>query len=194
MPGIAPPTRPQQARAITAGILRTKHALVNYAVALLGVRGYYLDSMGEPGQNDRMIYDDAIFILSPRMYLAYNANTDPGCYRTGIASLRCGEWLYKVGIHGLNKPADRRYEALVQAAPVIVDRDGGTVETGMFGINIHRGSLKSVSSLGCQTIYPPQWSEFIGTVKQELKANGQKDIPYVLITEAERSNYSVAFG
>ena len=36
-----------------------------YPVYLVGVRGYYLDSMGKKGVNDRGMYDDAIFLVSP---------------------------------------------------------------------------------------------------------------------------------
>ncbi len=149
-------------------------------VKLVGIRGYYRDTMGKPGENDRGIYDDAIFVVSPTVFAAFNANTDPSAWRTGIANLKPGVWRYKIGIHGLSKPVARRYEALVQAAKVTVHRDNQGDETGYFGINIHRGGLNSTSSLGCQTIYPLQWGSFIALVKGELKRYGQKDLAYVL--------------
>ena len=46
-------------------------------VVLLGVRGYFQDSMGIKGQNDRGIYDDAMFIYSPLYFRSFNFNTDP---------------------------------------------------------------------------------------------------------------------
>lgn len=156
--------------------------------ALLGIRGYYLDTMGEPGKNDRAIYDDAIIIVSQGFAMTFNANTDAGAYRRGIANLKPGVWLYKLGIHGLSKPQAQQYEALVQAAPVTVQRDQVGDDTGWFGINIHRGSYRSTSSLGCQTIYPAQWQDFISTVKEQLRRLGKRTIPYVLIDETTRKS------
>ena len=159
-----------------------KHeALDGYSVILVGKPGYYL-SMGKAGQNDRGIYDDAIFLISPTAFVTFNANTDPSIFRPRIATLRPGKWLYKIGIHGLSKPKEQQYKALVQAAPVTVGRDGQGLDTGWFGINIHRGGRNSTSSLGCQTIPPDQWPEFIAIVEAEMKRHGQKTIPYVLLS------------
>ena len=36
-------------------------------VVLVGVRGYRLNSMGKPKLNDRAIYDDALWVYSPRL-------------------------------------------------------------------------------------------------------------------------------
>jgi hypothetical protein len=190
---ILPKARPQASRdqvyaLITErGVDRSK-----YPVVIVGVRGYYLDSMGEPGKNDRMIYDDAIFIHSSIHFAAFNANTDPGAFRKGIANLKPGVWQYKLGIHGLSKPKDRQYKALVQAAPVTVIRDQTGPDTGLFGINIHRGGNSTVSSEGCQTICPSQWIEFISGVTAQLEHFGQKVVPYVLIDLQEEKKNGAA--
>ena len=177
---IVPNSRPKWSEAM----VREKIAGATMAsVALLGVRGYYRDSMGAKGKNDRNIYDDAIFLVSPSGVVAFNANTDPSVYRRRVASLKPGVWLYKVGTHGLSKPAHRRYTALVQAQVVTVRRDQLGDDTGFFGINIHKGSHNTTSSLGCQTIYPNQWDAFIALVQSELKRSAQKTIPYILIEE-----------
>jgi lysozyme len=147
---------------------------------ILGVRGYYRNTMGERGKNDRRLYDDAIFIVTPERVYSFNANTDPGAFYKGIASLKAGEYLYKIGIHGLSKPKAFQYRALIQAGPVTVARDGVGDDTGFFGINIHRGGILRVSSIGCQTIPPHQWSAFIDTVKNEMIARDMKTIHYVL--------------
>jgi len=175
---IIPSKRPAQPSQKTAKMLLD--AGVRDAVCLLGVRGYYRDSMGKVGENDRGIYDDAIFLNSPSCHVAFNANTDPSIYRDHVAVLKPGLWFYKLGIHGLSKPKVLQYQALVQAAPVCVNRDNGPMQEGWFGINIHRGSRSTTSSLGCQTIYPDQWEAFMALVKDQLQRYGQKVVPYLL--------------
>src|SRR5262245_48185267 len=118
------------------------------------------------GENDRGIYDDALFIVSPETFVAFNANVDPSVFRRGIAALEAGGVRYKLGIHGLSRPAAQCYKALVQAGPVTVRRDETGNDTGWFGINIHRGGVSGTSSLGCQTIVPDQWPTFIAPVER----------------------------
>lgn len=156
---------------------------LSYRFALVGQRGYYRDQLGKPGVNDRGIYDDEISLVTPEEdeFKTFNANTDPSIQKPGTAVLIPGKWLYKLGIHGLNKPVDKQYEALVQAAPVTVLRDGqSTPMTGYYGINIHKGSRSSTSSLGCQTIYPDQWPGFINSVKAAMIKYERSKILYLL--------------
>jgi lysozyme len=182
MSTLAPNTRPKLTRSAVEFILGTHK--VRDAVAIVGSRGYYRDTMGRPGANDRGIYDDAIFVISPEGFVSFNANVDPSISRRGIAVLKTGVWRYKLGIHGLSRPAAQRYRALVQAGPVTVHRDDVGDDTGWFGINIHRGGVSTTSSLGCQTIVPGQWPAFIALVEQELKRAGQKEVRYVLTEKA----------
>lgn len=180
---ITPTSRPKQSERRTAQIL-TDYGIRD-AVALLAVRAYYLRSMGDPDANDRGLYDDAIFLVSPSAYMAFNANTDPSIQRAGVAVLSPGVWRYTPGTHGLSKPRAQRYRALVQADEVTVIRDGRGPDTGMFGINIHRGGTNTTSSLGCQTIPPAQWPAFMPLVDDQLARYGQKTLPYVLIERTE---------
>lgn len=166
---------------------RTKHPLV-----VVGIRGYYKNSMGAPGVNDRGIYDDALFIDSLQATVAFNGNTDPSAYRKGkgtgatkgMASLNPGAWfVHKFDLHS------GKYMALCQrGGNVTVTRDGDPPyqDTGSFGINIHKGGYNGTSSEGCQTIVPDQWESFIALAKDQAKRyfaeNWQKTIiPYVLI-------------
>ena len=174
---MTPNSRPKITREEVQDILK-QSSLDGYQVVLVGKPGYYL-SMGKPGVNDRGVYDDGIFLISPTAFVTFNANVDPSIFRSRIANLKSGTWLYKIGIHGLSKPKDKQYKALVQAGPVTVSRDGQGPDTGWFGINIHRGARNSTSSLGCQTIPPDQWPEFISLVESEMKRHNQKVIPYV---------------
>lgn len=152
--------------------------------AVVGIRGYYMDTMGTVHENDRGIYDDAIFILTDSQLFPFNANTDPSKYSPGIAKLRPGVWsVYKFDKH------KGKYLALCQrAGNVTVDRDGKGSETGMFGINIHKGGFLTTSSLGCQTIYPDQWDDFIAKCQKFAKSSfGDKYTSlvytYVLLTK-----------
>lgn len=182
MSQIQPSSRPKITRTDIQALL-TLHK-IDLPAAIVGIRGYYRATMGNPQKNDRGIYDDAIIVISPTAFVTFNGNTDPSVYRDAIAVLRVGSWRYKLGIHGLSKPKAKQYRALVQAAPVTVDRDKTGEETGWFGINIHRGSVNTTSSLGCQTIPPEQWPSFIALVEGEMKRHGLKEIPYLLTNAA----------
>lgn len=160
------------------------------APALLGRRGYYRDSMGVKGRNDRGEYDDAIAVVTPRLFVTFNANTDPS--RTGgrLAVLQPGVWPYAKGMH--HASSANGYPCLVQAGPVTVLRDNGVRETqkadasqlGPGGyppyIHIHRGGYNLTSSEGCQTIHPDQWDEFLGLAFGEMEFYELDEIPYVL--------------
>lgn len=176
---IVPSERPKLAHRLATEMLRIG-GVDTTKPALLGRRGYYRDLMGYVGRNDNGIYDDAIFIVSPDLFRPFNANTDPSRVYKRVATLRPGRYLYQIGIHGLSKPKDRQYRALVQATPVTVDRFEGPTETGFFGINIHRGGVNTTSSEGCQTIYPTQWEEFMNLVQQGLRKHNLRTIPYLL--------------
>lgn len=187
---LVPPSRPLQSRAETDQLIHDGWLTqpgklpVVPAVVLVGIRGYYRDTMGAPGRNDRGIYDDAIILRSSTVHAAFNANTDPSVARKHVAVLKAGVWRYQVGTHGLSKPKAQRYTALVQAGDVTVIRDQEGSDTGYFGINIHRGGYTGTSSLGCQTIFPDQWPAFIALVQSELKRYAQKIIPYLLVEAA----------
>lgn len=167
-----------------------------YPLIVIGIRGYFAAAGTSPG-NERNIYDDALFLYAPTLGLAkgFNGNTDPSKIRPGhgqgsargMASLNAGVWYaYRFDIHG-SKVAP--HEALCQrAAPVTVTRDGSPSyqDSGLFGINIHRGGNYTTSSEGCQTIPPVQWDEFINTAQEAgrqlfLAEWRQRVVPYALI-------------
>jgi lysozyme len=181
-PAILPPSRPKLTHEEAEQLVR--RLKVNDPVALLGIRGYYRDTMGKPGTNDRAIYDDCIALVSPTAFATFNANTDPSVTRRHVAVLLPGAWRYRKGKHKITSPTG--YPALIQAAPVTVARDQEGLDTGWFGINIHRGGRTSTSSLGCQTIWPDQWESFRALAYGEMDRHAQKTIPYVLIAEESR--------
>ena len=180
-----PPSRPRLTRSELEERIRSAfpgRELPAFYIA--GIRGYYLDSMGKPGQNDRGVYDDALFVVSPDVFAAFNGNVDPSTARHRIANLEPGWWdCYQFDTHNGSVP----HPAICQRkGPVTVRRDGVGLDTGMFGINIHRGGNNGTSSLGCQTIPPAQWEAFYKLAKTEatrLFGNrwNKETITYILL-------------
>jgi hypothetical protein len=180
MSKIVPNSKPQLTKKDAEKLL-SKFDLKQYPVKLLGIRGYYKQTMGNPLKNDVGIYDDAVFVVSEHGFMPFNGNTDPSINRTGIATLKPGLHLYKKGKHGISRPSGG-YPALRPATSgekLPVTRSGKD-DFGI-AINIHKGSSQTTSSEGCQTIYPSQWEYFINTVYSLMDASKQKIIPYVLV-------------
>jgi lysozyme len=140
---------------------------------LIAIRGFLTNG------NKIGIYDDAIFLMCAQGYTSFTANVDPSDLKQHMATLQCGKWEYKQGLHGFH--TGRPYPALVQAAPITVNRHNDKPQTGMFAINIHKGGITSTGSLGCQTIHPYQWEEFIVKVYEAMNLAEVKTIPYVLV-------------
>lgn len=185
---IIPGAKPLMTRDQLVKLLSDRSLVCHAPVYVVGVRGYYKDTMGKPGVNDRGIYDDALFILGvDGTFASFNANTDPSAYRKGrgtggakgMADLKPGLYLsHRLGLHR------GKYMALIQTGgPVTVIRDGTPdyEDTGWFGINIHKGGYNTTSSLGCQTIYPDQWPAFISLAQNEMHKNNMAVMPYLLV-------------
>lgn len=168
-------------------------------VSVLAIRGYYLDSMGAKGKNDRMIYDDAMFVVWPDGISRWQANTDPNGYRKGkgtgankgMAMLKPGVWCYGIGKHK-GKLAFRQCEKFT----VIRDGSPSYEDTGWHAINLHSGGTTSTSSLGCQTIPAKTWGEFrsqlyslLERYRNPIRSNdwGEKvrSFKYVLVEETD---------
>ncbi len=185
---LKPNSRPKMSRKDCEKII-AHFKLSDHPCVVVAVRGYYLDSMGKPGVNDRGVYDDAAFVVTPETFTAVNWNTDASSYRQGygtgaekgMAMLAIGVWDYMVGAHKGRRPAG------VQAGEVIVMRDGNKgsyVDKGWFGINHHWGSEYGTSSLGCQTAPPEQFPDYIGAIVNKVGGKGR--YKYILIDEVQR--------
>lgn len=187
---IVPPARPRlEEKAVREYLMRHDISIGTKAddvpLALVGLRGYYAKTMGETPENERNIYDDALFVLSVNAYAAFNANTDPTLTRKNMACLVAGRYVYGLGIHRGRKS---QYAAVVQRGSVTVKRDGVGLDTDnpprrRFGINIHKGGFTETSSEGCQTIYPAQWEAFLHLVYSEAERSKITEFPYVLVEQ-----------
>lgn len=154
------------------------------AVIVLAIRGYYLNSQGIQGENDRGIYDDAIILIGPNFFQPFNGNTDPRKHEKGIAMLLPGWHEFKQGWHGYGKPSGHQAFRTANPDEVLpVLRDGMKgIQKGMT-INIHSGGFTNTNSAGCQTIHAGQWKEFKDAAYRLMNAEGQKRLPYLLVEE-----------
>lgn len=128
----------------------------------------------------------------------FKGTTRPGSYYLlhllnpkGAAVLKPGQYVdtWTLGLHR------GKYKAWVQIKPVTVFRDNdldiyaeaqGTVDKGIFGINIHRSNEFTVSKLidkhgaGCQVFADPNnFAKFVELSEQ----SGQKFFTYTLLDE-----------
>lgn len=193
MPAIVPPTKPRLSLARLNELVKPYNLdREKYPFFIVGIRGYYRNTFSNKGVNERGIYDDALFIVSPEAIVSFNANTDPSIYRAatkklhGLPTLKPGiYYAFKFGTH---KGKSSSHPALCQRANVTVTRDGeiGEVTGSNLNIDIHKGSYNSTSSEGSQTIHPSQWDSFYTLSKDLAKrvygAKWDKTfIPYILI-------------
>lgn len=161
-----------------------------YPLVIIGIRGYYLDSKGVKGKNDRGLFDDAILIYSEGTYATFNGNTDPSAqFKKGLGMLKSGFYpVYKFDTH---RGVKAQYPAICQRlGEVTVMRDGGGEENGK-GFNIHSAGFNTTISEGCQTVYKGQWNEFYNSAKMEAivlwgERWDKETVGYALIEETQR--------
>lgn len=184
---ILPLYRPKQSDDITQAVLAKFSHLMPADrrlddVKVLVVRGYFENSMGKKGANDRAVYDDAVFVVTPDGVQPFNGNSDPSAYRKRIATIKAMQAVrYRPGPHGYKRKGGP-YPAFRQDANCTVVRDGIGDDKGMFHVNFHRGGVNGTSSLGCLTIPPHQWDEFHALVSGLLKSHDQ-DTFYATVLE-----------
>lgn len=172
---LVPRSRPQASR---EDVLRYIDAaglnLGAEPVILVGVRGYYKRTMGKPFENDRNLYDDAMFILTSDRLAAFNCNVDPSKYRHGIASLIAG-------VYNVVKWRHKGKYAALQITDDAVTRDGEQgVDHGRHGINFHYGGDNDTWSEGCQTFPQSQYWQFQGLIYELMDTYKLSRIKYVL--------------
>jgi lysozyme len=195
--------KPQSKPQMTLAQLQSKlgATLKINPVVLVAVRGYYLDSMGKAGVNDRGIYDDAVFAISPTMFASFNFNVDPSVHRAGIASILPGVHWFRRGRHGISRDRPGKivsYPAFRPATPgerLPVSRDGEPGRSKRDGVatNIHKGSRTTTSSEGCLTVPPDQWPEFYAIVDAEMRRHGVTKFP-VILAENTKSGWRLPAG
>ena len=193
---------PQLSEASVRELLVTE--LLLSPCAILAIRGYYLDTMGELGVNDVGVYDDAMFFVGPGVFRSVRANTDPSKlgYNAAVgkpfAMLQPGTWPFIRGTHKGRSPALRQLDEetadeyglanhghfkVWRARSMQEVREGSArTDEGYFAINIHSGGVASTSSWGCLTIPPSAYLNFMEQVWQSMIGQGIKII-YVKLIE-----------
>lgn len=175
---IVPASRPRITRPEAMEILDAHLVSGINECVLLGIRGYYLDSMGVRGQNDKDLYDDALIVISPDVFKTFNFNTDPAKqYGVNAAMIDAGKYPFYRGLHHGKYNALRPYP---EGVGLPCTRHG--VHSTAHDTNIHKGGFNSTGSAGCQTIYPPQYDEAMrDTIYPQMTKYGQKTITYLLV-------------
>ena len=148
--------------------------------------------------NEKNKFDDQIYLINGPMLQIFSGTTNPGTHwlknllnPKGTAVLKPGQYVdsWKLGMH------QGKYQALTQAKPITVYRDGDkddvaeetkVEQTGLFGINIHRANPSTVSSIidkwsaGCQVLNDPKQ---FATLLAACKASGKQLFTYTLLRE-----------
>lgn len=146
---------------------------------LLGIRGYYLNSQGKAGENDRGIYDDAFVLVGPGYFKTFNANTDPRKIGFGIGTLLPGVHDLKQGPHPITKPNVPAFRTADVSQVLPGTRDGQIGIKDLLGVNLHPGGTYNVNSIACQTVQAQQWPEF-KTDAYKLTDKTKKILTYLL--------------
>ena len=176
---VKPPLKPQaNLTEISARLTQSQRDVVSAEpVCLIGIRGYYANTFGKPHVNDRIHFDDALFIVTQTGVEPFNFNSDPSVYLRGVATLKsdevytCVKWKHKGKYPALQIVLDKVY------------RDGSNVlDIGRHGINFHYDAEEqSKYSLGCQTLPRSQWAHFIDAVYTLMDKDKIKNIKYILV-------------
>ena len=153
-------------------------------VKVVAIRGYYKNSMGKPGQNDRGIFDDALILMGPNYYNTFNGNTDPRIVKAGVGMLLPGWHLFKQGWHGYGKASGHKAFRTANAREVLpVLRDGLVGIKEGVTVNLHKGGQFNTNSIACQTVIADQWLEFQQEAYKLMDKEGQKVLPYLLLEQ-----------
>ena len=186
---IIPTDRPKISRAEIEAMLKAQNFdLSKHKICIVGIRGYYKKSMGDPTKNDIGIYDDACAVISENEFATFNFNTDPSALAYGRGMVIAGLYFsYCIDVHNGRKS---KYPAVCQRlGKVKLKRHGmdGIFE-GYFGANMHKGGINETSSEACQTIPTTQYDSFFNLVCKIVDKNLKKGqtrydfvIPYLLV-------------
>lgn len=174
----------------------------NYNLNLIGIRSNQSNKVTNKFDDFMLVFYYIDGVLHKKIY---NITTEPGlyymknklCNPNGAAILVPNQYrsTWMIGKH------NGKYDALCQCKQVSVYRDGNkdavydlnpkTIDTGLFGINIHRSNPYSTStnvndySAGCQVFASPSdFKEFMSLCEKQRSLYGNS-FTYTLLDEKD---------
>lgn len=183
------PSRPQIKDAETDKLAARFFTSEIPKVLVIGIRGYFRDSVGKAGQNDLGVWDDAVLVYeNGTLRKTFNGNTDPSKVNADLAMLDTGIYQFYKGIHRSRISAFRAYPEGVRLKCKRQNSKGVWYESWCSAINFHDGGLNDTWSAGCQTVINQgvhrQFIEFRTLVYSLMDASKLKTFTYLLIDES----------
>lgn len=189
--------------ALTGTTILEKQKFLN-SYLFVGKNGLPVATDGNDGTNTQFAIAACNASAGTYRMKSWIITTDPGTYwlnhpqnPLGTAVLKPGQYAsWSLGFHQ-SKPD---HPALVQTSPVSVFRDKdydntaeetGTVDTGLFGINIHRSNANSVStvigkwSAGCQVFQRKPDHDDMRKLIENDRAYLKNKYTYTLLNEKD---------
>lgn len=176
--------------------------LYKYDVFIVFLSDYYMNTADQKGYNDALFLvwrKDGKLRMKP-----YNGSCNPSLglldagTKKGTPTL-CEDIVHLAYVLDTHKGAKSKgYKALCQrVADVTVTRNNAKgepyIDKGSFGINLHRGGVKSLNSEGCMTVPPVQFAELmiylesILGVEQYKLPIGQRTVVPIFITKNNKN-------
>lgn len=183
------PNRPKINDAETDKIAKYFFPKVIPELLVIGVRGYFLNSVGKKNANDTGWDDGIIVYENGTLIKTFNGNTDPSKVNSDLAMLDTGVYQFAKGTHKNRIKAFRAYPEGVRLKCKRQNRNGVWKESLCSAINFHDGGLSDTWSAGCQTIInqgkQKQFDEFRDLVYKLMTKHTLKTFTYLLIEEKE---------
>jgi hypothetical protein len=185
---------------IVKEFIKSKYQLdPNKELVIAGLRGIEISQSIKYNDNKIDDWNDTILFLAPTETKVFRGTVDPGLEFMKQPINTDGTGRLEPGVLWLKRGLHRGYEALVQARPALVRRDGNKdfkfdekdkTQKGHFGANLHgASSLSRVgrSSAMCVVVALLHTSKGFKDLIKWCYSFGQREYPCVIIEQRELS-------
>ncbi len=179
---------------------------------IVAIRGYYMDTKGDKGENDVGIYDDVLIWYGHDRFDPILGNTDPskvgwnpgvgkpyamlvpgihyfirGSHKNQAKALRQP---HQEAAHGFRIPNSGHFEVYRARSEDQLKQHLAPKESGYFAINIHAGGEREdrTSSWGCLTYKPSDGEDWMDMIWKETRKAPQDVIPLLLVDNTPATN------